>query len=284
MSAPSREINCVQSQRHEIYTSHGLIAVEITAGPGPDVVFIHGNSSSRAVFHRQVTSPMFKPYRLVTFDLPGHGESGDAIDKTRTYPLPGLAEAAIELLDTIGVVSPVLVGWSLGGHLAIEMLAQSFTASGLFITGTPPVGPLIQEGFKGNLMKGLAGRGRMSPEDAAAFVRAVFGSAAEPFMHRAAMRTDEEFRSTLFSPHRFMEKSNQRDVVSLTTVNTAVVNGREDQIVNLDYIARLRFSRLWRETCFRIPGAGHAPFLQAPDDFNILLSAFLADCSRKSVD
>ncbi|MDK1374752.1 MULTISPECIES: alpha/beta hydrolase [unclassified Sinorhizobium] len=267
----------MHSQRQEIRTSHGIMAVEMTAGDGPDVVFIHGNSSSRQVFHRQVSNKTFKNYRLISFDLPGHGESSDALEKTRTYPLPGLAEATIELLEHVVANSPVLVGWSLGGHVAMEMLAQSYAASGLFITGAPPVGPVIAEGFRGNLMSGLASRGRMSAEDAAAFVQSVFGASAEPFMERAAARTDHEFRSTLFSAHRLDEKSNQRDIVSDTTVKTAVVNGRDDRVVNLDYVDGVPFSRLWRETCFRIPDAGHAPFLQAPIAFNALLSAFLAD-------
>ncbi len=267
----------MQTHRMDIRTSHGVVAVEFTAGDGPDVVFIHGNSSSRRVFHRQFSDGAFKKYRLISFDLPGHGESSDAFNKIRTYPLPGLAEATIELLQHIGASAPVLVGWSLGGHIAMEMLAQSYGASGLFITGAPPVGSTISEGFRGNLMNGLASRGRMSVTDAAIFVRNVFGASAEPFMNCAAMRTDCEFRGILASAHRLEEKSNQRDVVSHTTVKTAVVNGRDDHVVNLKYIDGVPYSRLWRDTCFRIPGAAHAPFLQAPIGFAALLSAFLAE-------
>lgn len=267
----------MHSDRQEIHTSHGVIAAEINGGDGLDIVFIHGNASSRQVFQWQMRNEIFKNYRMISFDLPGHGESGAAYEKTRPYRLPGLAEATIELLEHVGVHSPVLVGWSLGGHIAMEMLAQSFDTSGLFITGAPPVGAVIADGFRGDLMKGLAGRGKMSDEDATRFVQSVFGASAQPFMQRAAQRTDDEFRSTLFSAHRLDEKSNQRDVVSTTRVKTAVVNGREDCVVNLDYIDGVPFSRLWWETCFRIPGAGHAPFLEAPMAFNALLSAFLAE-------
>jgi pimeloyl-ACP methyl ester carboxylesterase len=265
------------SDRLEVHTSHGVIAVEITGGDGPEVVFIHESFASRQAFQKQTRNDTFKNYRMIGFDLPGHGESGDAHDKSRTYPLPGLADAAIELLEHLDLQSPVLVGWALGGHIAMEMLARSFAASGLFITGAPPVGPMIAQGFRGNLLEGLAGRGKMSDDEANRFVQSVFGAAAQPFMQRAAQRTDEEFRSTLLSTLRLEEKSNQRDVVSRTQVKTAVVNGREDCVVDLDYIDGVPFSRLWRETCFRIPGAGHAPFLEAPIAFNALLSAFLAE-------
>jgi pimeloyl-ACP methyl ester carboxylesterase len=33
----------------------------------------------------------------------------------------------------------ILVGWSLGGHIAIEMLLRSERIKGIVITGTPPV-------------------------------------------------------------------------------------------------------------------------------------------------
>ena len=263
--------------RKDVETSHGVIAVEMTNGTGPDVVFIHGNSSSRRVFHSQFSSEVFAGYRLICFDLPGHGESGDALDKARTYPLPGLAEASEELLDNLGVKAPILVGWSLGGHVAIEMVSHSYPAAGLFIVGAPPVGPVISEGFRGNLLSGLASRGAMTAEDAARFAQNVFGAAVEPFMEEAAARTDQEFRSTLFSGARLQEKSNQRDVVSSTDIWTAVVNGGDDQVVNLDYIDNVPFSRLWRNVCFRLPQAGHAPFLQQSAAFNKLLSEFLSD-------
>jgi pimeloyl-ACP methyl ester carboxylesterase len=38
-------------------------------------------------------------HRLLAFDLPGHGESSNAPDPQRIYTLPGLADAAVELLD-----------------------------------------------------------------------------------------------------------------------------------------------------------------------------------------
>ncbi|MGO4112490.1 alpha/beta fold hydrolase [Rhizobium ruizarguesonis] len=260
-----------------VQTSHGTIATEMTAAKGQDVVLIHGNSSCRAVFNKQLQSELVEDYRLITFDLPGHGDSGDAIDKQRTYPLPGLAEASLELLETLDVQNPVLLGWSLGGHVAIEMLSRGKPFRGLFISGTPPVGADISEGFRGTPLKGLAATGSFTPEQAGVFVDRVFGSEATHQLLKAAIRTDRDFRTTLFSQARIGDKSNQRQIVSSTKTMTAVVNGGADLIVNLDYVDAVPYSNLWRGSCIRIPGAGHAPFLQNSNAFNGCLREFLHD-------
>lgn len=270
----------VETINRKVETSHCAIATEMTTGKGLDVVLIHGNSSCRAVFERQLHSGLGEAHRLICFDLPGHGQSEDAREKERTYPLPGLADAALEVLEALDVRNPVLLGWSLGGHVAIEMASRQPNFRGLFITGTPPVGEDISEGFRGSLLKGLAASSSFSQDQAALFADRVFGSSATPELVQAAARTDGDFRTTLFSQARVGEKSNQREVMGSTKTLTAVVNGAADQIVNLDYIDRVPYANLWRDKCFRIDFAGHAPFLQVSPVFNQYVAEFLRDVER----
>ena len=74
------------------YTSHGEISVVESSGTGLPVVMIHGNSSCKEVFARQLESPLADKYRMIAFDLPGHGASQDAVDPARTYSMPGYAD------------------------------------------------------------------------------------------------------------------------------------------------------------------------------------------------
>jgi pimeloyl-ACP methyl ester carboxylesterase len=267
----------IETEIFKVETSHGIMAVEATSSAGPDVVLIHGNSSCRAVFHKQVRSQIGEDYRFICLDLPGHGDSSDASDKQRTYNLPGLADATLEALELLNVQNPALLGWSLGGHVAIEMISRGAAVRGLFLTGTPPVGAEIRDGFRGNLLKGLASTGPFSREQAKQFVEGVFGGEATGELVEAAMRTDGDFRTTLFSQARSSEKSNQREVVSSVAVPTAIVNGAEDPIVNLDYIEAVPYASLWRGNCFKIPSAGHSSFLQNSVEFNSYLFDFLED-------
>ncbi|MBC6416946.1 MAG: alpha/beta fold hydrolase, partial [Rhodospirillales bacterium] len=68
-----------------IETRHGPVALH-EAGPdtGQPVLLIHGNSSCSQVFVHQLESDLAKDYRLLAFDLPGHGASPPAADPERS--------------------------------------------------------------------------------------------------------------------------------------------------------------------------------------------------------
>src|SRR5262249_5940681 len=129
---------------------------------------------------------------------PGHGQSSDARDPARSYTRPGLAAAAVELLERLEVTEAVVFGWSLGGHVAIEMIPRFSGMRGLCITGAPPVGKSnIAEGFKASPHMGWAGKQDLSETEIDGFVRAIFGGSAERFLRDAVARTDGRFRKRL---------------------------------------------------------------------------------------
>jgi non-heme chloroperoxidase len=52
------------------------LAVQEWGNPsGPEILFIHGFSQSNLSWSRQVKSDLAKEFRIVTFDLRGHGNS-----------------------------------------------------------------------------------------------------------------------------------------------------------------------------------------------------------------
>src|SRR5215475_2918456 len=116
-----------------IKTSHGLLAVEEIGQGNLPVLLIHGNSSCRGVFRRQLEGRLAQMHRFIAFDLPGHGESSDAPDPARSYTRSGLADATLELLGELGVTEAVVLGWSLGGHLGIDMIPRFPGMQGLMI-------------------------------------------------------------------------------------------------------------------------------------------------------
>ena len=64
----------------KVQTSHCDIAVSQTGGKGAAILLIHGNSSCKEVFRAQMESPLGEANRMIAIDLPGHGDSGDALD------------------------------------------------------------------------------------------------------------------------------------------------------------------------------------------------------------
>ncbi|WP_369059103.1 alpha/beta hydrolase [Caulobacter sp. 73W] len=261
-----------------VRTTHAALAVDDIAGDGTPIVMLHGNSSCRQVFDRQLASPLLKGRRMVRLDLPGHGASGDAFDPVRTYNRSGLAECLLEALDALGLERAVIVGWSLGGHVAIEMLARFDGLRGLVLTGTPPVRPGgFAEGFVTSPAAGLPAKAVLSVEEVEVFAETMFGAPPEAFLGRAIARADRRFRPTLFEAARRGDGHDQRRVVENAKVPIAVVNGAQDPLIRLDYLDGVSWGNLWRGQCFRLAGAGHAAHWSASGKFNALLDRFMAD-------
>jgi pimeloyl-ACP methyl ester carboxylesterase len=185
----------------------------------------------------------------------------------RSYTRPGLADAAVELLEKLGVTEAVVFGWSLGGHIGIEMIPRFQGMRGLMVSGTLPIGRNnMAQGFVAAPRSGLAGRQDLTEIEIDAFVQAIFGRSAEPFLRDAVARADGRV------PEKALSLT-----VETSPVPLAVVNGEADRFVNLDYFDTVAYANLWEGRCHRLAGLGHAPFWEAPDIFNSVLERFLRD-------
>ena len=89
-------------------------------GQGQAVVFIHGLGSSGADWAFQVP-PLINGYRLLLPDLPGSGQSDPP---HAGFSIASMAAALWQLLDSIDATKPHVVGFSLGGAVALEMALQ----------------------------------------------------------------------------------------------------------------------------------------------------------------
>ncbi len=265
-----------------IPTSIADIAVQDSAGAGPAVLLIHGNSSCKEVFRRQFESPLAQEFRLVAIDLPGHGASGDARDPASGYTLAGYATAAIEVLRALEISKVAVFGWSLGGHVALDMISRFAGLTGVMICGTPPVpGGMegVALGFQASEHMALAGAGEWTADETEAYARATAGAGApfEPFMLAAAARTPGLARQTFFANALSGTVDDQRRIAETSKVPLAIVNGAEDAFINAAYFDTVRYANLWDGKVHRLAGVGHAPFWQAPERFYPLLERFVRD-------
>jgi pimeloyl-ACP methyl ester carboxylesterase len=268
-----------------IKTSHADIAVAETAGEGLPVVLLHGNSACKEVFSRQLESELGDRYRMVAVDLPGHGASSDAFDPQRSYTMPGYAEAMVEVLAMMGIDRAVVYGWSLGGHVGMEMLTRYPGMVGLMISGAPPVGQSMEEiqaGFRPLPGAVLAGQPDLSEEEIEIFALGNYGPPVEPMMREAIARTDGRAREMMIAGFFTGQASNQRDLAVNSVVPLAVVNGADDPLVNIEYVGSLPYTNLWDKHCFVLRGAGHAPFLRVPEAFNNVMGRFLDDMAKRA--
>jgi pimeloyl-ACP methyl ester carboxylesterase len=90
-------------------------------GPGPVVVLLHGFPLSRAMWQEQL-SGIGSVYRVIAPDLRGHGESPVP---EGIYTMDAMADDVVELLETLEIAGPVVVGGlSMGGYVALSLVAR----------------------------------------------------------------------------------------------------------------------------------------------------------------
>lgn len=270
-----------------IDTTHCRIAVETAGSPvagKPAILFIHGNSSCKEVFAGQMNSDISKRTACFAMDLPGHGRSEDAKDPEATYTMTGYAKCALELISQLHDGNFVVVGWSLGGHIGIEMTAHTDRMKGLLVSGTPPVGrgaTEMQEAFLPNEHMAFTGQEVLTDEQAQLYARTTCGSRRyEDFLGEAVRRTDGRARRIMMEAALRGDGVDQREVVETADMPLAIVNGREEALVNNAYVQSIDYANLWRRQVFLIDNAGHAPFWDEPQAFNSLLGDFLEDVSK----
>ncbi len=266
---------------YDLETSHGKIAVRESAGKGAPLLMIHGNSSASAIFQNQLEGEIGKKWRVIAPDLPGHGQSGDAIDPDRSYSMEGYADAMTEVLEKLGIADAVVFGWSLGGHIGLEMISRYPGMRGLMITGTPPVArEEVGQGFKSGPDMALAGQEVFSARDVESYARSTCGEPFEPSLLDIVARTDGRARRIMFEKFAAGTGGNQRDIAAAAKLPIAVVNGRDEPFVELDFVSKVRFGNLWEGKTHVIDNAGHAPFRETPAVFDAYLARFIEDCTR----
>jgi pimeloyl-ACP methyl ester carboxylesterase len=124
---------------HDIPTTIGTLHVRVIGDDGPAAVLWH----SLFVDSRSwdAVTPALSPLRrLILIDGPSHGPSQPA---PRLFTLADCASAAVEILDTLDIATPVdWVGNAWGGHVGMIFAAVHPARTRSLITFANPVTPL----------------------------------------------------------------------------------------------------------------------------------------------
>jgi pimeloyl-ACP methyl ester carboxylesterase len=107
-------------------------------GAGTPVVFLHGLTFDRRSW-RPITDRLGSSVRSIAIDLPAHGESRGAPPPFEQ--IPGLLH---DLLQTIEVERPIVVGHSMSGALAAMYAAAHPTRGLVFVDNGPDVRAFAQ--------------------------------------------------------------------------------------------------------------------------------------------
>ncbi len=91
---------------------------------GTPILCIHAFLQSHLAWLPQVDGPMAERYRVITFDLRGHGDSEKSPSPDAYNNGDVFADDVKAVIDGCALHKPIVIAWSLGG-VVIDRLGQS---------------------------------------------------------------------------------------------------------------------------------------------------------------
>lgn len=107
-----------------------------SSGTGDPLILLHGMGSASTSWN-VITPSLSEKFRVITFDLPGHGRT--KFDPDQAMDPHSLALLIKEQLDDLGISKAHFAGNSLGGWICLEF-AAAFPEHTLSVTGLAPAG------------------------------------------------------------------------------------------------------------------------------------------------
>lgn len=264
-----------------IETSDEKVAYVDSGGSGFPVVLIHGNSCSSEVFKKQLAC-FGKEYRMIAIDLPGHGRSDNAGHPDSTYSIPGYAMILNEVINELKLKQFAIVGFSLGGNIALQWSQISNCIKGIMIISSAPMkyseeAFLAYPPYKGNYS---ACPDSLIESQAIQYMSACGFHTEDPsvyFMIKDAMRTDGNSRAKMVASVLEGRGIDEIEIVNSLAIPLAVIIGKEDPALGIDYIIHLPYRNLWRRKVILLPDAQHAVVFHQTDQLHPLLRDFLEE-------
>jgi pimeloyl-ACP methyl ester carboxylesterase len=284
-SADALPLPAVSSQT--VVGGGGLhIATYASGNPsGPSIVFIHGFTGSLLSWERQLAGSLTSDFRLVAYDLRGHGASDKPLDPAKYTDGTLWADDLDALIRGMHVDRPVLVGWSYGGYVIADYLRKYGDGA---LGGIVFVGAVTKQGtaeaasylsddllalfpdvLSADVQKSIEGTRSLTRM----FAHPLQGTLWE-HAFGGAMMVPPVVRVAMFS--RVLDND---DVLAHVHVPTLVVQGAADQLVRTSAAAHIAAT---------VPGAklvvydgvGHGVQFDAPERFNRDLAAFVQAAQR----
>jgi pimeloyl-ACP methyl ester carboxylesterase len=106
------------------FDSAGVSIAYLVAGKGEPVVLIHGLDSSAEINWKLpgTVKLLAERYQVIALDLRGYGRSGKPKDED-AYGLQ-MVEDVVRLMDHLKIDKAHIVGYSLGGMIALKLIAE----------------------------------------------------------------------------------------------------------------------------------------------------------------
>ncbi len=241
---------------------------------GPAILFIHGWSQNHLCWVKQYESALADEFRLVAFDLRGHGMSEAPLEPEHYTAGKLWADDLAAIIDDLRLDRPVLVGWSYGSFVIcdyIRVYGQGRIAAINYVEGAARLGEgafgtLIGPGFLDNFVGATSDDLPTNVSAMRSFVRACLAKPVSDDDRETAVCWNvivpAQIRANLGA-----REIDDDDVLSTLEVPLLVTQGRADKVV-LPAMAEHVLATCPAAEASWYDGVGHVPHLEEPERFN----------------
>ena len=240
----------------------------------PPILFIHGWSQNHLCWDKQYQSALRDEFRLVAYDLRGHGMSQAPLGPEHYTDGKLWADDLAAIIDQLGLARPVLVGWSYGAFVICDYVreyGQDRIAAIDFVEGAVKLGQaafgtLIGPGFLDHFAGATADDLPVNIAAMRSFVRACIVKPVPDDDLETAVCWNVMVPAAIRA-HLAAREIDCDDVLGTLKVPVLVTHGRADSVV-LPAMAEHLLAACPTAEASWYDGVGHVPHLEEPERFN----------------
>lgn len=246
----------------------------------PILVFLHGNSSSRTVLSGLIDL-IVSDYHIVSIDLPGHGQSDKSNNPSIDYTIKGYSKLVISVIEGLNLAGCILIGHSLGGHVAIESLPYIHDLAGLVLISAPPISESnLSELFFDDPTDGAIFTSSIN-EHQITKITSCFANAHNihpnlfKSIYQSIENTDPNVRQ--YIGHSLLSGDFSNEVVILRAYKKPFISffGKEDPFIKLDAAYDALKDSSVHSQSYIVLGASHSPHIENAESFVIALKKYI---------
>ena len=246
---------------------------------GPPLLLLHGWSQHHLCWSKQFKGSLAERFRLIAPDLRGHGASGKPEGAHHYDCAAPWADDVHAVIRALSLDKPLLVGWSMGGWVAMEYLSihGEDDIAGIALVGSS-VMPAGDPAVQAERSPAVKAEGMYSADQGVqltstiAFLKACF--AAPLSKQDLALMTGFNM---LVPPHirkAARLRAFDGDTAMRAMAKPAAIFWGEAEKVCTRAMYDATTTALPAAAAYTYAGAGHAPFWERPDAFDTDLASF----------
>jgi len=252
-------------------------------GAGTEVVLLHGYLESLDIWHK-FSGELRKKFRVVSIDLPGHGQSGIIAD---VHTMEIMAEAVNAVLDELNISKCILTGHSMGGYVTMAFADLFYDRLyGYSLFHSTPFADTEEKKQNRSREIELVNQGKKElifniniPKAFANDNIDKLKSEVEWAVQIARNTADKGIKAVL---EGMKQRHDRSEILGNSSVPVLLILGKKDNYISFDAVMnKIKLNE--KGEIFILENSGHMGFIEEMEESLIALTSFVMKCTGNQI-